>query len=131
MILPGITRDSVLTLAREHVSGKKALPELSNNLTISERRVTMSEIISASESGSLVELFGAGKIILLRREFVIEIASVGTAAVISTVEKIGYLGSDILIPTEADGLGPISRPILKELSGRQVGTIQSEWSVTV
>ncbi len=60
MILPGITRDSVLDLAREHVSGKKKLANLSDKLTISERPVTMSEVKSASLSGSLVELFGSG-----------------------------------------------------------------------
>jgi len=114
MILPGITRDSVLDLAREHVSGKKKLANLSDKLTISERQVTMSEVKSASLSGSLVELFGSG-----------------TAAVISPVDRIGYLGEDILIPTEEDGMGPVSRPIWKELVGRQMGTIESDWSVPV
>ncbi|KAJ7900090.1 aminotransferase [Mycena olivaceomarginata] len=37
MILPGVTRDSVLTLAREHVSGKR-LPNLTEKLKVSERR---------------------------------------------------------------------------------------------
>ena len=55
----------------------------------------------------------------------------GTAAVISPVDKIGYLGEDILIPTGEDGMGPISRPLWKELSGRQTGEIPSEWSVVV
>ncbi|SJL05955.1 probable BAT1-branched chain amino acid aminotransferase, mitochondrial [Armillaria ostoyae] len=114
MILPGITRDSVLALAREHVSGKKKLANLSDKLIISERPVTMSEVKSASLSGSLVELFGSG-----------------TAAVISPVDRIGYLGEDILIPTEEDGMGSVSRPIWKELVGRQMGTIESDWSVPV
>jgi branched-subunit amino acid aminotransferase/4-amino-4-deoxychorismate lyase len=61
MILPGITRDSVLTLAREHTSGVKRLPHLPNDLIVSERPVTMKEVIAASQSGSLVELFGSGE----------------------------------------------------------------------
>lgn len=57
--------------------------------------------------------------------------NIGTAAVISPVDRIGYLGEDILIPTEEDGMGPVSRPIWKELVGRQMGTIESDWSVPV
>jgi branched-chain amino acid aminotransferase len=61
MILPGVTRDSVLALARNHVSGKKRLPHLRDNLVVSERPVTMKEVKSASESGRIVELFGTGE----------------------------------------------------------------------
>lgn len=114
MILPGITRDSVLTLAREHASGVKRLAELTDKLIVSERPVTMKEVKEASLSGDLVELFGSG-----------------TAAVISTVSKIGYLGEDVLIPTGEDGMGPVSRPIWKELVGRQMGIISSDWSVPI
>ncbi|TFK41406.1 branched-chain amino acid aminotransferase II [Crucibulum laeve] len=114
MILPGVTRDSVLALAREHASGKNRLPNLPEKLVVSERPVTMKEVREASLSGKLVELFGAG-----------------TAAVISPVDKIGYLGQDVLIPTGADGMGPVSNPIWAELVGRQTGAIHSEWSVVV
>ncbi|KAJ3512732.1 hypothetical protein NLJ89_g3355 [Agrocybe chaxingu] len=114
MILPGVTRDSVLTLAREHASGVKTIPGLPRNITVSERPVTMKEVKEASKSGRLAELFGAG-----------------TAAVISPVDKIGYLGEDVHIPTGSDGMGPISRPIWTELVGRQTGAIPSDWSVVV
>ncbi|KAG5648151.1 hypothetical protein DXG03_006105 [Asterophora parasitica] len=114
MILPGVTRDSVLSLARDHITGKNRLPNLPDNLVVSERGVTMKEVQEASKSGDLVELFGAG-----------------TAAVISPVDRIGYLGEDVHIPTGPDGMGPISRPIWTELVGRQTGTIDSDWSVTV
>jgi branched-chain amino acid aminotransferase len=56
---------------------------------------------------------------------------VGTAAVISAVDKIGYLGGDILIPTGSDGMGPVAHTMWKELVGRQTGAIPSEWSVVV
>lgn len=61
MILPGITRDSVLTLAREHISGENRLANLPKNLIVTERPVTMKEVRDASKSGNLVELFGAGR----------------------------------------------------------------------
>ncbi|KAJ7293334.1 branched-chain amino acid aminotransferase II [Mycena rebaudengoi] len=114
MILPGITRDSVLALAREHAAGTNRLADLTQNLVVSERGVTMKEVIDAAAAGRLVEMFGAG-----------------TAAVISPVDRIGYLGTDVHIPTGADGMGPVSRPIWTELVGRQWGTIPSEWSVEV
>lgn len=56
---------------------------------------------------------------------------VGTAAVITTVDKIGYLGEEVIIPTGSDGMGPVSRIMWKELVGRQTGVIPSEWSVEI
>ena len=50
---------------------------------------------------------------------------------ISPVDRIGYLGEDVLIPTGDDGLGLVSRPIWKELVGRQTGEVSSDWSVVV
>ncbi|KAF8898345.1 branched-chain amino acid aminotransferase II [Infundibulicybe gibba] len=114
MILPGVTRDSVLALARGHISGSCRLANLTDKLIVRERPVTMKEVKEASLNGHLVELFGAG-----------------TAAVISPVNKIGYMGEDVLIPTDADGMGPVSRPIWTELVGRQTGAIPSDWSVLV
>jgi branched-chain amino acid aminotransferase len=51
--------------------------------------------------------------------------------VISPVNRIGYLGEDVHIPTGQDGMGPVSRPIWTELVGRQMGLIASDWSVPV
>jgi branched-chain amino acid aminotransferase len=93
----------------------------------------MKEVKEASYSGSLVELFGAGDFSIL----LIQLAqpnnglSSGTAAVISPVDRIGYLGEDIPIPIGEDGMGPVSRPIWTELVGRQTGAIPSDWSVLV
>ncbi len=63
-ILPGITRDSVLTLARDW------------GLKIAERRITIDEVIDAIASGRLKEMFASG-----------------TAAVVSPVGEIGYKGA--------------------------------------
>lgn len=62
MILPGVTRDSVLTLAREHASGKTPLDGMpEGKLVVSERPVTMKEVKEAAEKGQLVEFFGTGE----------------------------------------------------------------------
>jgi branched-chain amino acid aminotransferase len=60
-ILPGITRDSVLTLARHW------------GLSVQERMIDIHECVQAIESGSMQEIFGSG-----------------TAAVISPVGSISY-----------------------------------------
>ena len=43
-ILPGVTRDSVLALARDHASGKSKIEGLPEKLTVSERPISMKEI---------------------------------------------------------------------------------------
>lgn len=61
MILPGVTRDSVLSLARAHISGKHEVVGLPSNLLVNERPIAMGEIKLACQHGQLVELFGAGE----------------------------------------------------------------------
>ena len=60
-ILPGITRDSVMTLAR------------SWGLKVAERRIAIDEVLEAHRGGTLQEIFGSG-----------------TAAVISPVGQLRY-----------------------------------------
>jgi len=60
-ILPGVTRDSVLHLGRKW------------GMKVSERRISVDEVITAHKSGTLREVFGSG-----------------TAAVISPVGEIRY-----------------------------------------
>ena len=79
-----------------------------------ERVASFEEVKEAAQEGRLVEMFGAG-----------------TAAVISPVDRIGYMGEDVHIPTGPDGMGPVSRPIWTELVGRQWGKIPSDWSVPI
>ncbi len=47
-ILPGVTRDSLLTLGRDH------------GLDIKERKITVTELVEAAEKGELKEIFGSG-----------------------------------------------------------------------
>lgn len=67
-ILAGITRDSVLTLAR------------SWGMNVHERRISMTEIIAAHSNGTLKEIFGTG-----------------TAAVISPVGELTFKEKKMLI----------------------------------
>jgi branched-chain amino acid aminotransferase len=57
--------------------------------------------------------------------------STGTAAIISPVDRIGYMGEDILVPTGQNGVGEIAEKFLQQIVGRQKGAIPSEWSVVV
>ncbi len=68
-ILRGITRDSVLTLARHW------------GLKVEERRVSVDELIQGLKSKRVKEAFG-----------------VGTAATIAHIELIGYEGEDYYLP---------------------------------
>ena len=63
MILPGVTRDSVLNIARDHIAGKYKVADLPDKLVVSERQMTMREVKEAAESGNLVEFFGTGPLI--------------------------------------------------------------------
>ena len=69
-ILPGVTRDSALTLLRESVA------------KVEERPVRIDEVLAAQASGKLHEAFG-----------------IGTAAIIAPIACIGYQGKDYEIPT--------------------------------
>jgi branched-chain amino acid aminotransferase len=63
LILPGVTRDSILSLARSHAAGTLRIPNLPSKLVVSERGVTMKDVCNAVQSGHLVEMFGAGEFI--------------------------------------------------------------------
>ena len=89
-ILPGITRDSVIRLARHW------------NMPVSERLISIDELLAAHADGKLDEVFGSG-----------------TAAVISPVGEIKYGERRI---TVGDGsVGPIAQKFYTELTDIQYG----------
>jgi branched-chain amino acid aminotransferase len=49
------------------------------------------------------------------------------------VERIGYEGKDIKVPTgeNGQGIGDLAKSFLTEVQGRQIGKIPSKWSVVV
>jgi branched-chain amino acid aminotransferase len=69
-ILDGITRKSVIQIAKDL------------NIDVEIRKISVSEVITAAQSGNLKEMFGAG-----------------TAAVISPIASFGYQGIDYDLPT--------------------------------
>ena len=75
-VLPGVTRQSVLELARD-IAG----------LQVEERKLTLPDLLEASREGRLLEMFGCG-----------------TAAIISPVGGLRCGGQLISVPTPALGL---------------------------
>lgn len=68
-ILAGITRDSILTLARE------------KGLKTAERKITVEEVVNGIRNGNVTAAFGAG-----------------TAATIAPIQVVGYKGEDLRLP---------------------------------
>ncbi|MBW0467335.1 hypothetical protein O181_007050 [Austropuccinia psidii MF-1] len=113
-ILPGVTRDSILSLLRTHLDGSQKLHELPPSFKVSERPITMSEIVDRSKEGNVTEVFGAG-----------------TAAIVSSVDRINYKGKDIKIPVRSNGLGMFADAMQREILARQTGEIESKWSLII
>jgi branched-chain amino acid aminotransferase len=91
-ILPGITRATVLDLAREWGEFK-----------VSERKIDIAEVLEGVENGRLKEAFGAG-----------------TAAVISPVGQIVY--KDKKLTVGDGNTGSLSQRLYDEITSLQYGT---------
>ncbi|MFO8058331.1 MAG: branched-chain amino acid aminotransferase [bacterium] len=101
-ILPGVTRDSVIRLARDW------------NMKVSERKISIDEVMEAARSGSLQECFGTG-----------------TAAVISPVGSLTY-GKDT-VTVNGGEVGPLSQKLYDTITGIQYGNLEDPygWTETV
>ena len=101
-ILPGITRKSVIELAQHW------------NEKVSERKISIDEIMQAHASGSLKEVFGAG-----------------TAAVISPVGQIKY--KDQVITINDNQTGPVAKKYYQAITDMQYGKAEDPmgWIETV
>lgn len=91
-ILPGITRDSVLTLLREW------------GVPVAERRLSIDEVIAAAKAGTLKEAFASG-----------------TAAVISPMGTLRYMGEEFVINNRE--VGELSQKIYDTITGIQTGKL--------
>ena len=89
-ILPGITRDSVITIAKKW------------NIKVSERQISIDELIDAHDSGKLQEIFGSG-----------------TAAVISPVGEMKY--GDRVINIGGGKVGPMANRLYQAITDIQYG----------
>lgn len=92
-ILPGITRDTALTLMKEM------------NIPFEERKVSMDEILEASENGTLEDAFG-----------------MGTAAVVSYIKSIGYRDTVINLPPVSER--KISTLLREEIIKQRRGLVE-------
>ena len=102
-ILEGITRDSILQLARERLKGE--------GWSVVERRFTMGEIADASEQGRLIEVFGAG-----------------TAAIVSPVRTIVWQGKKIACGLkDGEEAGPLTHRIRQWMEDIQYGVESHPW----
>lgn len=106
-ILEGVTRDSILALAREKLDPKE--------WTVSERYCTIHEVAKKSETGELVEAFGAG-----------------TAAVVSPIKEIGWNEKQIQVPLQ-DGkqAGPLTELVAEWIGDIQYGRVDHPWSLVI
>ncbi|KAI8944567.1 branched-chain amino acid aminotransferase [Xylaria longipes] len=103
-ILEGVTRDSILSLARE-----KLVPE---GWRVSERKITMAALAEASAEGRLLEVFGAG-----------------TAAIVSPVRTISWKGQPVDCGlAEHEESGEIALRMKAWMEARQYGDEEHEWS---
>ncbi|KAM8973917.1 branched-chain-amino-acid aminotransferase, cytosolic [Pelodytes ibericus] len=99
IILPGVVRQSILDLARKWGEFK-----------VSERHVTMKDLVKAINEGRVKEIFGSG-----------------TACVVCPVGNILYKNENLHIPTMENG-PKIATRVLKELSDIQYGRVESDWT---
>ena len=53
IVLPGITRDSIIKLLRAHAAGQTTIEGLQKDVRVVERDISMPELVKANEDGSL------------------------------------------------------------------------------
>ncbi|CCF57001.1 hypothetical protein KAFR_0B07030 [Kazachstania africana CBS 2517] len=104
-ILEGVTRDSILALAREKLDPSE--------WNINERYYSINEVEERASKGELLEAFGSG-----------------TAAVVSPIKTIGWTGNDIDVPLlPGEQSGPLTKDIAKWIADIQYGRVShGNWS---
>lgn len=102
LVLPGVTRRSVLELARKW-----------DEFEVNERKLTMDEVLKGSTNGSLIEMFGTG-----------------TAAIVSPIGNIYIDGKmrKMPVPTYSESL---SQRFSKELTDIYYGRNKHPWAMNI
>lgn len=95
-VLDGVTRDTIIQLARKA------------GIEVEERRVSVKEVIEGIENGKLTDAFAAG-----------------TAATVTPIGEIGYLGKMYTLPDPSTRL--VSAGIAKTLNDIRYGVIPDEF----
>lgn len=99
LILPGVTRRSILELASQW-----------EDLTVKEEVITMERVIELNKKGRLLEMFGAG-----------------TAVVVTPISNVGYLDENIRIPTMKQAQ-PVFQRLKDTLLAIQYGHIEHPYA---
>lgn len=94
-ILDGITRKSILQIAKDA------------GIDVEVRKITVSEVVAAAQSGSLKEMFGAG-----------------TAAVISPIAGFGYKDSEYELPVLEN---PFATSLKKQITDIQTNKVEDPY----
>lgn len=97
-------RDSILTLAREWKEFK-----------VTERRISINEVVKASQEGRIIEAFGAG-----------------TAVIVCPIEEFSYEGVTYKIPINPKKqAGDLTYKICETIQNIQYGDIPHKWAPVV
>ncbi|KAM0715612.1 hypothetical protein Q7P37_009110 [Cladosporium fusiforme] len=114
IILEGVTRASILELARTRLAAGQA-PGALEGVEVVERKFTMADVIEAYDEGRLLEAFAAG-----------------TAFFVAPVGLIHYKKQDIEVPMGAEGdSGDYAKVLKGWLGGIMYGKEGHEWGVVV
>jgi len=105
-ILPGVTRSSVIELARDW------------GMKVTERAMPIAELLDGLKENRVIECFGAG-----------------TACVIAPIEGVHYKGADYEIPLDVNdsnaAAGPLASKLSDHIQAIQYGEIEHPWSEIV
>jgi branched-chain amino acid aminotransferase len=96
-ILPGVTRNSVLTILKDW------------EYNVTERMITLQEVIEGYETGRLLEIFGTG-----------------TAAVISSVGRLRY--KDLEMKWSDEEAGELGKKLYKHITDIQYGRTEDKYN---
>lgn len=102
IVLPGVTRQSIVDLAREWKKFK-----------VEERPVTMAQLVKGLKENRVKELFGSG-----------------TACVVCPVGRILYKGENLQIPVLENG-HKLAKQLMDSLTDIQYGREASDWTCQV
>ena len=105
LILPGVTRQSILELAKA---------EFGSEMEVVEKDYGIEDLVQAFKEGRLLEAFAAG-----------------TAYFVTPVEKITYKDVDVNIPLNGAVAGKYTKTIRDRLMEIQYGKASHEWGVVL
>ncbi|KLT41800.1 branched-chain amino acid aminotransferase II [Cutaneotrichosporon oleaginosum] len=112
IVLPGITRESIIEVLNNHASGKTPFPidGMPKNIRVVERDISMDEITEGVKDGSLKGMFGCG-----------------TGVVVVQIGEITYQGKEYTIPTN-----PAIKLLRDAVTGTQRGKFEyGDWSYVI